>query len=359
MTTYGYSSTYVLNQNVAEKTLRALRIPNPNVTWEVANQTNIGFDGQMLNGKIIISADYFYNMRTDILWYRNASVPSSTGLSLPRENIGEVINQGFELMLGYNNKVGDFNYQISVNGSYAKNKIRFWDETPGIPEYQKSTGQPMNARLYYKAIGVFVDQAAVDAYPHWTGARPGDVIFKDVNEDGKIDGLDRVRSKKTTIPTFTGGFNLDLGYKNFYTTIFFQGAAGAEMSQRNFSGTAGNFVMNEIKDRWTEENPSSTHPRTWDRALEYWMTDGEPNNTYWVRSSDYLRLKNVEIGYNISKKVGLENLRMYVSGQNLLTMTAMKDYDPESPDDAPGSIWVNSMVYPLNKTINFGLALTF
>jgi hypothetical protein len=273
------------------------------------------------------------------------------------------INQGFEMQVGYNNKVGDFNYQVSVNGAFAHNKIKFWDETPGIPEYQQSTGQPMNARLYYHAIGVFVDQAAVDAYPHWTGARPGDIIFEDVNKDGVIDGLDRVRSKKTSIPTFTGGFNVDLTYKNFYASVLFQGAAGAERSYRTFSGEAGNFLYNDIKDRWTEANPSSTHPRTWNRSLEYWMTDGEPNNTYWVRSSDYLRLKTLEIGYNVPsniiKKLGISGLRVYVSGQNLLTITGMKDFDPESPDNSSSSIWVNSEVYPLNKTMNFGVSLTF
>jgi hypothetical protein len=309
-----------------------------------------------------LTADYFYNLRSDILWWRNASVPASTGLSLPRENIGKVINQGFEIVLGYNNKVGDFSYRVSVNGSYAKNKIKFWDETPGIPEYQKSTGNPMNAQLYYQAIGVFKDQAALEAYPHWAGARPGDIIFEDVNKDGVINGLDRVRSNKTDIPTFTGGFNLDLTYKNFYATVLFQGAAGAERTYENFSGECGNYLYNEIKDRWTEANPNSTHPRTWNRNLEYWMTDGAPNNTYWVKNSDYLRLKSVEIGYNVpvkvSKRVGIEGLRIYVSGQNLLTFTSLNDYDPESPNTSPTSGVLNG-VYPLNKTINFGLSITF
>ena len=361
-TTYGYDNTYVFNQDVAEKTLRALRIPNPNITWEVANQSNIGFDAQLFNSAFTITADYFYNLRTNILWWRNASVPSSTGLSLPRENLGEVINQGFELQLGYNNKIGDFSYQVSANGALAQNKIKFWDETPGAPVYQQATGNPMNARLYYKAIGVFKDQAEVDAYPHKEGARPGDIRFEDVNGDGEINGLDQVRSRKTSIPTFTGGFNLDLKYKEFYASVFFQGAAGAERSYRTFSGEAGNFLYNDIKDRWTVDNPSSTHPRTWNRSLEYWMTDGEPNNTYWVRSSDYIRLKNIEIGYNVpskfSKKIGLEHLRIFASGQNLLTFTGLKDFDPESPDAAPGSIWVNSQVYPLNKTLSFGLSVT-
>jgi len=363
MTTYGYNSTYIFNESVSQKTLSALRIPNANITWEVANQSNIGFDAQLLNNKLIISADYFYNLRTNILCYRNASVPSSAGLSLPRENIGEVINKGFEFQVAYHNNIGDFKYQVSANGSFAKNHIKFWDETPGVPDYQKSTGSPMNARLYYNAIGVFKDQAAVDAYPHWANARPGDIIFEDVNKDGSIDGLDKVRSKKTTIPTFTGGFNIDLQYKKFYATILFQGATGAERSYRIFQGEAGNFMYNEIKDRWTPENPSSTHPRVNNRSLEYWMTDGEPNNTYYVRSSDYLRLKNIEIGYNVpdnlTKKLGLQALRIYASGQNFLTFTGMKDFDPESPDDASGSIWVNSEVYPLNKTTTIGLNVTF
>ena len=117
----------------------------------------------------------------------------------------------------------------------------------------------------------------------------------------------------------------------------------------------------EIKDRWTVDNPSSTHPRAWNRNLEYWMTDGEPNNTYWVRSSDYLRFKNVEIGYkvppNIINKLGI-NLRVYFSGQNLLTFTKMKDFDPESPDESSNNP-LNNEVYPLNKTINFGVTVTF
>jgi TonB-dependent starch-binding outer membrane protein SusC len=362
MTTYWFNDTYIFNQNDQQKTLSALRIPNSNVTWEVANQSNLGFDAQLLNGRINVTADYFYNLRTDILWWRNASVSASTGLSLPRENIGKVVNQGYEIVLGYNNTLGDFRYSISANGSYARNNIKFWDETPGVPDYQKSTGNPMNAALYYEANGVFKDQEAVDAYPHWAGARPGDIRFRDVNMDGVINGLDRVRSRKTDIPTFTGGLNIDLTYKDFYVAILFQGAAGAERTYENFSGECGNFLYNEIKDRWTESDPSSTHPRTWNRNLEYWMTDGTPNNTYWVKKSDYLRLKNVEIGYNIpvkiSKKAGMENLKIYVSGQNLLTFTGLKDYDPESPNSSATSSVMNG-VYPLSKKINFGLSITF
>ena len=105
---------------------------------------------------------------------------------------------------------------------YQKNRIKFWDET-GIPDYQKSTGHPMNSSLYYQAIGVFKDQAAVDAYPHWAGARPGDIIFEDVNNDKKIDGLDRKMNYKTDMPTFTGGMNINLGYRNFILRSSYSG----------------------------------------------------------------------------------------------------------------------------------------
>lgn len=363
LASYGFSNTAVFNQNVAAKALSELRIPNPNVTWEVANQSNIGFDAQMLNGRLSVTADYFYNLRTNILWWKNASVPATTGLSLPRQNIGKVANRGFEIMLGYNNKIGDLTYNISINGAYTKNKILYWDETPGVPEYQKSTGFPVGSSLYYHAIGIFKDQKAVNDYPHWAGARPGDIRFEDVNKDGTIDGLDRVRDDKTDVPTFTGGWNLDLGYKNFYTSILVQGAAGAERSYRTFSGEAGNFLMDDVVGRWTETNIDAVKPRTWNRSKEYWMTDGAPNNTYWLRSSDYLRLKNIEVGYNFPKtvinKMGLQGIRVYVSGQNLLTKTPMKDWDPESPNDSPSSIWVNSQVYPLNKTYTIGLSVKF
>ena len=363
LSSYGYRGTAVFNQNVAVQSLGELRIPNPNVTWEVANQSNIGFDAQLFNGRLNITADYFNNLRTNILWFKNASMPTTTGFSLPRQNIGKVLNRGFELELGYNNKIGKFIYQVSVNGAYSKNKIIFWDETAGVPEYQKSTGYPVGSRLYYKAIGIFKDQAAVDAYPHWAGARPGDIIFEDVNKDSKINGLDQVRDYKTDIPRFTGGMNIDLGYKDFYASILIQGAAGAERSYRTFSGEAGNFLMDDVEGRWTETNTNATKPRTWNRSKEYFMTDGEPNNTYWLRSSDYMRLKNIEIGYNVPKrmiqKVGIEGLRVFVNGQNLITKTPMKDWDPESPNDSPSSIWVNSQVYPLNKTYTFGLGVNF
>ncbi|WP_026260353.1 SusC/RagA family TonB-linked outer membrane protein [Segetibacter koreensis] len=360
---FGYNGSYTFNQNVVANTTSQVRTPNPNITWEVANQSNIGFDAQLLHGKVSVSADYFYNVRSNILWWKNASVPGSAGLSLPQQNFAKVSNKGFEYEVGYHNKAGSLTYSVSVNGSYAKNKILDWDETPGIPEYQKTTGHPMSAHLYYQAIGIFRDQAAVNKYPHWDGAQPGDIIFKDVNNDGAINGLDLVRDDKTDIPTFTGGLNLNVGYKNFDLSVLVQGAAGAERAYTEFSGEAGNFRMDNVIGRWTPTNIDATKPRAWNRTSQYWMADGWPNNTYWVRNSNYLRVKNIELGYDLPqkfiKRFGIDAFRLYASGLNIFTLTGLKDFDPESPNTAPGSIWVNSQVYPLNKTLSFGLTVTF
>ncbi len=356
LASYGYNSStngvYTFNNSVENKILSELRIPNPNVTWEVANQSNIGFDAQMYKGKLNFSAEYFYNLRTNILTYRNASVPASTGLTLPRENIGEVVNSGFEFTVGYNSSWAGLTYDVSVNSGFQKNRIKFWDETPGIPDYQQSTGHPMNSSLYYQAIGVFKDQDAVDAYPHWAGARAGDIIFEDVNKDGKIDGLDRKMNYKTDMPTFTGGMNVNLGYKNFYSAIFFQWAAGAVVNRYyEFAGESGNFLVSDAEGRWTESNQVTNKPRTWNRYSEYWR-DNE-NNTYWLSKTDYLRLKNFEIGYSLPasiKKIGLSAVRIYFNGVNLLTLDKLTDFDPES---------TSATAYPLNKTFNIGVNVIF
>ena len=351
LATYGYSTTpYVFNEDTEAIALNPLAIPNKDVTWEVANQSNIGFDSQFLDGKIEFSADYFYNLRTKILYFRNASVPASTGLTLPRENIGEVVNQGFELQLSHKNTVGSFGYGISINGSYSKNKIKFWDETPGVPEYQRSTGKPINAGLYYNAIGIFRDQEAVDNYPHWAGAKAGDVIFEDVNADGKIDGLDRVRFEKTNIPTFDGGLNLDVSYKNFYGSAFFMGAAGAIRTRTIESGRIGNYLAEDAEGRWTENNPDAVKPRTWNAANEYWSS---ANNTYWLRNNNFIRLKNIQIGYNlpesIKTRLNVRDLTVFLSGMNILTLSKEKVFDPETVGNT----------YPLNRVYNAGIRLTF
>ncbi|GAA4305349.1 TonB-dependent receptor [Compostibacter hankyongensis] len=354
LSTYGFSGNYVYNVNDIAPMLNELRIPNPNVTWEVANQSGVGIDAALLDNKVIVNLDYFYNIRSQILWQRNASVPTSTGLTLPPENIGKVSNRGWEATVRYMNQAGDFKYDISASGSKVKNKILFWDETPGVPEYQKSTGRPMGSALYYVSMGVFKDQAEVDKYPHWSGARPGDVIFKDVNNDGKIDGLDMVRDTKNDLPTFTGSFNVSLQYKQFDLSLLVQGAAGSQKYITIEGGETGNYYKLWADNRWTPEHPSSTYARAWDYKDPYW--DVQPN-TYWLYPSDYIRLKNIELGYSlpekINSKINIEGLRIYINSLNPFTisdLTRKKLMDPEA---------LNNYSYPLQRVINMGLTLTF
>ncbi len=356
LTTYGFLSnrTYVFN-GVDAKLLNETKIPNPNVTWEVANQANIGFDASLFNNKITVSADYFNNIRSQILIQRNASIPSSTGFTLPPENIGKVKNSGFEAVVGYRGSSGGLDYNMSINGSFSRNEILFWDETPGIPEYQQSTGRPMGSSLYYEAIGIFKDDEAVNAYPHWSGARPGDIIFKDVNSDGKIDGLDKVMNEKNYMPRFIGGLSAEVRYKGFDLTVLIQGATGAVVYISSESGEIGNYFKEFADNRWTPENINSTYPRTFNRNDEYWRAVAQVN-TYFLNNMDYVRLKNFEFGYslpiNLVKSLGIEGLRLYVNGNNLFTLAKQKYIDPELVDG-------DGQDYPLARIISGGMKLTF
>ncbi len=356
LSTYGFRSYVIGGSEV--KTLYETRVPNPNITWEVATNSNIGLDAQLFNGKVTVELDAFSNHRTNILYFKNASVPESTGLNLPAENIGEVKNKGFEFNLGYRNSYKDLKYNFSVNGGYAQNKIIFWDEAPGAPEWQRSTGKPINTYVVYKYDGVFKDQGEIDANKLDYSAivktlRPGDMKYQDYNGDGKITPDDRVRLNNTNLPLFQGGMNIGAQYKNFDLTVLFQGAAGAKQYiSTGEAGNIGNFLLDQYQNRWTIDNPSSVHPRIANRSDQYYSG----GNDYWLRSSDYIRLKNLEIGYSIPttilEKVGMSKVRFYFNGLNLFTWDKLKVFDPES-NNATG------YYYPQTKVVNFGLSATF
>ena len=345
---------FVTNGSTENQTLYETRLPNPAITWEVANQANIGFEASLFKNKLSVEFDYFNYKRSSVLAIKNASVPASAGITLPPQNFGQVQNSGYDFTVTYRNSVRDFNYSVSVNGGYAKNKILFWDEAPGAPVYKQSTGHPMNTGVYYQAIGIFADQGAVDKYPHWPGARPGDVIFKDVNGDNKIDANDQVRSDKSNVPTFTGGVNLYLQYKGFDLSILAQAATGAVNYINTESGEIGNYLQSFADGRWTVTNTGASKPRTFNRGNEYWAGNG---NTYFLRKTDYLRLKNLQFGYTlprkITDKVGIQLFRVFVSGYNLLTYSPdYKDFDPEASAG-------NGQSYPLQRVLTAGLTLTF
>jgi TonB-linked SusC/RagA family outer membrane protein len=345
---------FVTNGTTENQTSYEPFLANPDLTWEVAKQANIGFEASLLKNKLSVEFDYFNYKRTNVLIIKNGSVPTSAGIILPPQNLGKVKNTGFDFTVTYRNAINDFNYSVSLNGGYAKNQIVFWDEAPGAPTYKQSTGHPMNTGTYYQAIGVFADQGAVDKYPHWSGARPGDIIFKDVNNDGVVNALDQVRSDKSNVPTFTGGINLNLQYKGFDMSILAQGATGAVNYINTESGEIGNYLQSFADGRWTTTNTTSSKPRTFNRGNEYWVGN---RNTYFLKKTDYLRLKNLQFGYTLPKKViqklGIQVFRVYLSGYNLLTYSPdYKDFDPEASAGSGQS-------YPLQRVVSAGLTLTF
>lgn len=373
LSTYSLTGTQVINGTV-QRTLTEPRVPNLNFTWEVTNNLDIGLEGAMLNNKISFELDYFINKRKNILIAKQGSTPQSSGISglLPPVNLGQVNNKGYEFRVGYNGKAGDLNFNVSVNGGYAKNKVIFWDEDPGVPAYQRATGHSVGTSGYnflaYQYDGVFKDAKDIAAnkldYSAATGGlKPGDMKFKDVGgidgiPDGKIDSYDRVRLDKNRDPTFTGGISLNMQYKNFDMSVLFQGATGGLLLFNvNETGDFGNYLQYSYDHRWSVDNPSSVDPRLANRGNTYYTNDGQNfgSNTYFLRPSDYLRLKNIEIGYNlgsIGKQIGISRFRVYVNALNLLTWDKMKIWDPESTSSS-------GQYYPQARIINTGLRVTF
>ncbi len=362
LSTYGFGSYPINNQVVT--TLRETVLANPNFTWERANNYNIGLDGTFFNNKIDLTVEYFYNRRSQILIQKTGSTPSSSGINalLPPVNAGIVDNKGFEFNLGFNGKASnDLTFRAGINGGYAKNRVQFMDEIPGAPSYQLQEGKMINGYLVYKSDGVFRDQAAIDAnkidYSAVTSKLiPGDMKFVDYNGDGKINGDDRVRLNQNDTPTFNFGATIDVRYKGFDLSALFQGATGAAIRIQTESGDIGNFLKYSYDNRWTIDNPSSVHPRLASRGDTYYTGGNYGNNTYYLFSKNYVRLKNLEIGYtlpsNIVQKAKLGNLRVYVNGLNLLTIDKHKIFDPEAT--AQGGVY-----YPQSRVINTGLSLTF
>jgi TonB-linked SusC/RagA family outer membrane protein len=375
--TYSLSGVYVINGQIV-RTLTEPRVPNPSFTWEVANNANIGLEGSVLNNRLFFEFDVFKNRRKQILIQKLGSTPQSSGISqlLPPVNEGEVENKGWEYRIGYNGNIArDLTFTVSANGGYSKNKIIYWDENPGVPAHQRATGNTFGtngpAFLAYVYDGVFRDAADLAAnkidYSAAEGSlRPGDMKIKDVSgpdgkPDGKITSLDRVRLDKNRDPRFTYGFNLNMNYKNFDLSILFQGAVGGlQLISFNETGEFGNWLDWAYKNRWSVEHPSSVDPRLVSRTNRYYTSTANAEafgfNTYFIRENNYLRFKNLEIGYtlgsNITKRVSISKLRIYFSGLNLLTWEKFGFWDPET-------IATNGYAYPQSRVLSAGFRVTF
>lgn len=361
--TYGYTSLSSYKQRFDGKDVNFIipgKVPNPEVTWEVARTWNVGIDGSIKNGLFSWELEFFRTERSNILCTRNASVPYYTGLtnSLPDENIGIVKNMGFELQLHHDGKSRnrEFIYHLSGNFMFVRNRIKYMDETPWGEgrEYMNLTGHPMGAKLYYQVKGINKTQEDLDNNPQMAGATLGDFIFEDIDGDGKITSYDRKRCDLTAVPEIVFGANFDAQWKNFDLTILLQGQARARFYYSPLTDPVAYNIEKEAAEKaWTLDNPSSDSPR-----IGSSVSNGGINrvSTYY-RNAAFLRLKNVELGYTIPanvffSKLKVRSLRFYIAGYNLLTISGLKNVDPENSDE-------NYQTYPQMRIFNTGVKLTF
>ena len=338
-------------------------LANPNITWETSNTTNIGLTFALFESKLSGDLNYFYEKRSDILVARTASVPDYAGITnLPSENFGEVENSGIEFQLAYNNRIGEFNYNIGGNFTYVKNNVVFIDEAANVPEWQKREGKPIGGFLYYPTNGIYADEEAVANDPDAiAGTLEGDIDYIDTDENGTIDANDRIRGGSSAVPEIQYGIFANFEWKGIALNILFQGQARSEI-EIYYSGD--NRPAFWFENRWTPENRNSTFPRAFERGDPYNAKDISYSNNVNQRSSidtyifdaSFIRLKEVELSYTIPKNlISWLGLRIYARGSNLFTIDNIGWVDPEMPayhDFSAGR-------YPPLRSYTIGLNATF
>lgn len=353
----GTFDSYVLgNPPSVVSTLVFTGTPNPNITWEVANSYNVALDGSMWNGLLGFELELFLSKRSNILATRNASVPFYSGMTLPAENIGKAENKGIELLLTHRGKSGDFSYSLAGNFTLTSNKIIYMDESPNVPDYQRQEGHPIDSWLLYLTDGIFNTQEEFDATPvKRAGAQLGDIKYLDANNDKVIDNLDRVRLYDSSLPKVIFGLNIDCSWKGFDLTMLWQGQADAKtyVNPTTRNGDI-NIPLWMYNNRWNPENAEkATMPRAFYHRSESYNT---LTSDFWLRDAWFVRLKSLELAYNLPEdivsKVSCNNIRLYVSGLNLLLIDEIKDYDPEIVNEL-------GVFYPATKVYNIGVKVTF
>ena len=349
---------------------------NPDLTWEKVAKQNYGIDLKMFDSRLSLTADVFFEKRKDILSTRN-TLPAITDINLPKINLGKVNNHGYELSLGWNDRAGKVDYWLKANVSYAKNKIIYMDEVVPNEPYMAETGRSTGLTYGY-IFDRFLQKDDFDAdgnlkkdengrqiLPQMAlgTPRPGDALFKDLNGDGVINGDDKTRFGYAERPDYVFGFLGGLKWKNFEFSMQWTAAMNASRildgEYRNaFGSTNSRMLLKFLADgRWTEENPNSRFPRlTFMNKSHYLQT-----SDLWLMNGSYLRLKTAEISYTLPqkdflKKVGIESVRFYCNGYNLLTLFSDLndiDIDPEGVTDGGNNNYPNIRIY------NFGVNISF
>jgi TonB-linked SusC/RagA family outer membrane protein len=374
LTTYSFfQNAYGFNNNVVSGT--RLGFANPDLRWERAATFNIGLDATFLKNALTLSFDYFNKHTSDILI--PPAVPGVYGADLPDYNAGELQNRGWELNVNYRLTSGDWKHTFNFNVGDTKNKVLRFDGNTRLQSYDEmqvilQEGLPYQSYIGLQRDGYFqtLDEIAAGPRPAGLALSPGDIRFVDVNKDGVINDRDKF-VLGNPFPRYTFGFNYNVIYKNFDLNIFVQGVGKRSTFLRGelvepFHYNYGQTMYQHQLDYWTPTNPDAEYPRLAANGSASNQNNFRQGSDLYIYNAAYARLKNVQIGYTLPKsiagKIGMQNLRAYVSGQNLYTLSKLKFLDPEVTEfnNNLGAGGANSgRAYPTPVYVGFGLDVTF
>jgi TonB-linked SusC/RagA family outer membrane protein len=362
----GRTSSFGTNGDVSQSGVSIDRYANEDVTWEIAKKMNVTAEIGLF-GEIDLQAEYFQEKRSNILMTR-ADIPTTMGLEAAvKSNVGKASSRGMDLSLNYNHS---FNTKAWIsamaNFTYAASKYTVYEE-PVYPDasWKSHVGYSLNQRWGYIAERLFVDDAEVRNSPTQFGDyMGGDVKYKDLNDDGKINELDMAPIGYPSDPEIVYGFGVSAGYKSFDFSFFFQGSARSSfwiidpgvdpvINTAPFLNGQNALMQVYADSHWSEENRNIY--AVWPRLSPTTVENNNQLSTWFMRDGSFLRLKSVELGYSLPEKIisriRMSHLRIYFSGTNLLTFSKFKLWDPEMGGDG--------LNYPIQKVFNFGVQVSF
>jgi TonB-linked SusC/RagA family outer membrane protein len=353
------AASFGTNSGTSRPGISVLRYENPFVTWETSRNSTFGLEVGLWN-KLDIIAEYFIDHRYNILMTR-ASIPATMGLQTAiKANVGEVRSRSSEIQLTYNDRIGkDFTIQLRGNFTFSRNRFEAYEEPDYAQEWLYKKGQSTSQQWGYIAERLFVDEEEVRSSPsqNFGGFKVmgGDIKFRDVNNDGQVNSLDMVPIGHPTTPEIIYGFGPAMSFKNFDLNFFFQGSARSSfwIDAAATAPFVGNNQLLKVyaEDHWSEQNRNLY--ALWPRLSPIANANSNAPNTWFMRNGAFLRLKQVEAGYTLPRKLmqrlRVSNLRLYGSATNLFTLSKFKMWDVEMAG--------NGLGYPVQRVINFGIQL--